>query len=50
MGWLSRGGLSCDNLLSVEIVTADGTVRRASPDDNPDLFWARGGGGGTSVS
>jgi FAD/FMN-containing dehydrogenase len=51
MGWLSRmAGLSCDNLLSVEIVTADGTVRRAAADENPDLFWAvRGGGGNFGV-
>jgi FAD/FMN-containing dehydrogenase len=47
MGWLSRkAGLSCDNLLSVEIVTADGTLRRASSAENPDLFWAVRGGGG----
>ena len=51
LGWLSRkAGLSSDNLLSVEIVTADGGVLRASPDDNPDLFWAvRGGGGNFGV-
>jgi FAD/FMN-containing dehydrogenase len=51
IGWLSRkAGLSCDNLLSVEIVTADGTVRRASAEENPDLFWAvRGGGGNFGV-
>ena len=48
-GWLTRrAGLSCDNLISVEIVTADGTVRRASQDDNPDLFWAVRGGAGIS--
>jgi hypothetical protein len=51
MGWLSRwGGLSCDNLLSVELVTADGTVVSASAEENPDLFWAvRGGGGNFGV-
>ena len=51
MGWLTRkAGLSCDNLLSVEIVTADGTIRRASADENSDLFWAvRGGGGNFGV-
>ena len=51
LGWLSRkAGLSCDNLLSVEIVTADGRIVRASADDNPDLFWAvRGGGGNFGV-
>ena len=51
LGWLSRlAGLSCDNLLSVEIVTADGAILRASGDENPDLFWAvRGGGGNFGV-
>jgi FAD/FMN-containing dehydrogenase len=51
MGWLSRKhGLSIDNLVSVEIVTADGQIRRASEDENPDLFWAvRGGGGNFGV-
>jgi FAD/FMN-containing dehydrogenase len=43
-------GLSCDNLLSVQIVTADGHVRTASETDHPDLFWAaRGGGRGLGV-
>ncbi|WP_410767008.1 FAD-binding oxidoreductase [Haloferax sp. DFSO60] len=43
-------GLSLDNLASVEIVTADGTVRTASPDEHSDLFWAvRGGGGNFGV-
>lgn len=43
-------GLSCDNLRSVEIVTADGMVRTASRDENLDLFWAaRGGGRGLGV-
>ncbi|MDQ3555461.1 MAG: FAD-binding oxidoreductase [Gemmatimonadota bacterium] len=46
-GWLSRKyGLTCDNLRSVDIVTADGKLRRASADENPDLFWAVCGGGG----
>lgn len=51
MGWLSRiGGLTIDNLLSVQIVTADGEVRRAAADENPELFWAvRGGGGNFGV-
>lgn len=38
-------GLACDNLLSVEMVTAAGRPLRASPDENPDLFWAVRGGG-----
>ena len=46
MGHLQRRhGLSCDNLRSVEIVTADGAVRRASRDEHQDLFWAVCGGG-----
>jgi FAD/FMN-containing dehydrogenase len=51
LGWLMRSyGMACDNLRSVEIVTADGEVRRASADENPDLFWAiRGGGGNFGV-
>lgn len=43
-------GLSCDNVLSVDIVTADGQLRRASADENPELYWAvRGGGGNFGV-
>jgi FAD/FMN-containing dehydrogenase len=41
MGWLTRQArLSIDNLLSVQIVTADGRILRAAADENPDLFWA----------
>jgi FAD/FMN-containing dehydrogenase len=46
-GWLGRlRGLACDNLLSVEVVTASGEVVRAAEDENPDLFWGIRGGGG----
>ena len=46
-GWLHRVfGLSCDNLLAAEIVTADADVVSASAGENPDLFWALRGGGG----
>ena len=46
-GWLDRKfGLACDNLLSVDLVTADGEVVTADEDKNPDLFWALHGGGG----
>lgn len=47
VGWLmGRCGLSCDNTLSYEIVTAAGEVIRASGEGNTDLFWALKGGGG----
>ncbi len=46
-GWLDRKfGLMCDNLLAVELVTADGEHLRAADDENPELFWALHGGGG----
>jgi len=51
IGYLARGcGLSLDNLLSAEVVTADGRVLKASNQENQDLFWAiRGGGGNFGV-
>jgi FAD/FMN-containing dehydrogenase len=51
-GKLSRVyGLTCDNVRSIEIVTPDGEFRRATLNENPDLFWGlRGGGGNFGVA
>jgi len=47
MGWLARQhGLTCDNVVSYTVVTADGEVVRASADEHPALFWGLRGGGG----
>lgn len=46
-GWITRKfGLTLDSLVSVEVVTADGELRRVSEAQDPDLFWALRGGGG----
>ena len=47
IGWLTKmAGLTCDNLVAAELVTADSRIVRASADDHADLFWALRGGGG----
>jgi FAD/FMN-containing dehydrogenase len=48
LSWLGRRyGLACNRLLAAEVVTADGRLVRASRHENPDLFWALRGGGGS---
>ena len=47
MGWLTRKfGLSIDNLVGAEVISADGRILQAAADEHPDLFWALRGGGG----
>lgn len=48
IGWLARAyGLTCDNVVSYQLVTADGAVLRVTDSEHPDLFWALRGGGGS---
>ena len=48
---MSKFGAACDNLLSAELVSADGKLLKASATSNPDLFWAiRGGGGNFGIA
>jgi FAD/FMN-containing dehydrogenase len=48
IGWLARRfGLACNSVTAAEVVTADGVARRVDRHDDPDLFWALRGGGGS---
>jgi FAD/FMN-containing dehydrogenase len=47
LGWLAgKYGLTCDNLLSVDLITAEGAMVTANAAENPELFWGLRGGGG----
>ena len=49
-GWIARRhGLACNSVRSIELVTADGELRRVDAENDPDLFWALRGGGGVSA-
>ena len=51
LGWLNgEHGLACDNLLSADVVTAEGWLLSASDEENEDLFWGSGEEAGTSAS
>ena len=48
ISWHARSlGLAANNVLAIELVTADGAHRRVDADNEPELFWALRGGGGT---
>ena len=50
LGWLiGKSGMAVDNVRSVELVDANGQIRTADAEQNPDLYWALRGGGGTSA-
>jgi FAD/FMN-containing dehydrogenase len=48
VSWLGRKhGLAANSVLAIEVVTADGRLRRVDHENDPDLFWALRGGGGS---